>query len=159
LKGTEKPAGAAEQLELAQVCLLKRAYATAARFSRDAFAADPKLAADLPSEARYDAACAAALAGCGQGEDEAGLSEDERAGWRKQARAWLGAELAAWGRKADGANAAERLLARKTLAHWQADADLAGIREPGALGKLSAEERKEWLALWREVGSLLRRGG
>jgi hypothetical protein len=35
--------------------------------------------------------------------------------------------------------------------------DLVGVREPGALEKLSDEERKEWLALWREVEALLSR--
>jgi hypothetical protein len=44
-----------------------------------------------------------------------------------------------------------------TLTYWQADPDLAGLREPSALDKLSAEERKEWLALWGEVEALLRR--
>jgi hypothetical protein len=40
---------------------------------------------------------------------------------------------------------------------WRYDTDLAGLREPGALEKLSAEEREEWLALWREVEALLSR--
>jgi predicted Ser/Thr protein kinase len=39
----------------------------------------------------------------------------------------------------------------------RADPDLAGLREPGALDQLSAEERDEWLALWKEVGALLKR--
>jgi Tfp pilus assembly protein PilF len=41
LRGAEKPAGAAEQIELAEVCYIQRAYTAAARFSRDAFEADP----------------------------------------------------------------------------------------------------------------------
>src|ERR671937_997849 len=32
---------------------------------------------------------------------------------------------------------------------------VAGLSEPSALEKLSAEERKEWLALWRETEALL----
>ena len=40
---------------------------------------------------------------------------------------------------------------------WRYDTDLAGLREPVALEKLSAEERKKWLALWSEVGALLSR--
>jgi hypothetical protein len=44
-------------------------------------------------ERRYDAACAAALAGCGNGKDTAKLSGDERAAFRKQALDWLRADL------------------------------------------------------------------
>jgi hypothetical protein len=43
------------------------------------------------------------------------------------------------------------------MQHWQTDSDLAGLREPGALEAMSPEERKEWLALWREVAALLGR--
>lgn len=35
--------------------------------------------------------------------------------------------------------------------HWQANADLARLREPSALDKLPADERKDWLAPWDEV--------
>ena len=41
----------------------------AARFYEEAFAAQPKLADDLGAAHRYNAACAAALAGCGQSKD------------------------------------------------------------------------------------------
>jgi serine/threonine-protein kinase len=43
------------------------------------------------------------------------------------------------------------------LTHWQVDPDLAGLREPRALDKLSADEREECLALWKEVGAVLNR--
>ena len=51
----------------------------------------------------------------------------------------------------------ERDLAKKMLKLWQVDPDLAGLREPSALAKLSADERKECLALWNEVEGLLKR--
>src|SRR5262249_28588055 len=69
LSGTEKLAGAAEHNEFVLMCTIKKPYGTAARFSRDAFAAEPKLAENVPAGTRYGAACAAALAGCGQGKD------------------------------------------------------------------------------------------
>ena len=47
-------------------------------------------------EKRIEAACAAAQAGCGMGEDVAELDEAAKAGWRKQALLWLRAEREAW---------------------------------------------------------------
>jgi serine/threonine-protein kinase len=111
----------------------------------------------LATECRYPAARCAALAGCGLGEDGAKLGEAERARWRRQARAWLRADLAVWAKTLDGGSRAARVLLRKMLAHWQVEPDLAGLREPSAMDKWSKDERKECLALWQAVGNLLRR--
>ena len=43
-------------------------------------------------------ACAAALAGCGQGKDAGKLAGDERTRLRNQALGWLKADLEAWRR-------------------------------------------------------------
>ncbi len=51
-----------------------------------------------PDGSRYNAACAAALAGGGQGQDAGRLSDQERAGLRKQALDCLRADLRAWQR-------------------------------------------------------------
>jgi hypothetical protein len=125
-----------------------------ARLYADAFAADPGLTEDLAAGHRYHAARAAALAGCGRSEDASGLGEAEGKRWRKQARQWLRADLTAW-TQALSAPAASEL--QRTLAGWRDDPDLAGLRERGALERLSAEERDEWLALWTEVEALLSR--
>ena len=50
-------------------------------------------------------------------------------------------------------------LAKKMLTLWQAEPDLAGLREPSALDKLSADERRECLALWDEVANVLKANG
>jgi serine/threonine-protein kinase len=113
------------------------------------------LAADLKGGHRYNAACAAALAGCGRGEDGAKLSGAERTRWRKQAREWLQADLAAWAKKlADGA-VADRALVQKKLMHWRTDPDLAGLRDPDELAKLPEKEREACRQLWQEVALLL----
>src|SRR5204863_1509606 len=66
LEGKEKPADAAEHLALARLCQeYKKRYAAAERFYAEAFEAKPELAKDLRNGHRYNAACAAALAGCG----------------------------------------------------------------------------------------------
>jgi hypothetical protein len=66
------------------------------RFYSEAFADDPKLADDLRTRHRYNAACSAALAGCGQGADADKPDDQERARLRQQALAWLRADPAAW---------------------------------------------------------------
>jgi hypothetical protein len=157
LRGDEKPAGAAEQIEFGQLCARKGLHAAAARFYRDALAVAGPRAEDVPpAGTRYRAACAAALAGCGAGEDAGRLGDPERARWRRQALDWLRLDLAGWGRSlARGKQQAARV--RQEMRRWQDDADLAGAREREALAALPPEERAEWEQLWAEVADLLRR--
>jgi serine/threonine-protein kinase len=157
LRGEDRPAGAAEHLRFAEVCRATKRYADAARLFEKAFADKPQLPDHLQGAYRYNAARAAALAGCGRGEGGDKLSTEERARWRRQAREWLQAALAVWAGKLDGGTAADRAQVKARLTRWQADPDLAGLREADALDKLSAEERDGWLALWKEVGALLKR--
>ena len=70
LKGEDHPKDAAERLALAQMCYDTKRHAAAARFWAEALAADPKLGDDRQAGHRYNAACAAALAGAGQGKDD-----------------------------------------------------------------------------------------
>jgi eukaryotic-like serine/threonine-protein kinase len=157
LDGKYQPRDNDERLALLGVCRFTNRSLASARLYADAFADAPHVAEDVGAGHRLNAARAAALAGWGRGEDAAGLGREERARWRKQARAWMRLDLAAWARKLDGGTAADRDLARRRLMGLLADPDLAGLREPDALEKLSVEEREEWLALWKEVGALLDR--
>jgi eukaryotic-like serine/threonine-protein kinase len=155
LDGKYQPEDKNERLMLLGVCQLTTRPLALARLYADAFAADTSLMEDRTAGHRYRAACAASLAGCARGEDAAGVEEPERARWRQQARQWLRADLAAWGKALDSPEARNR--ARQALTDWRHDPDLAGLHEPDALNKLRAEERDEWLALWRDVDALLRR--
>src|SRR5439155_1995017 len=101
--------------------------------------ADRAVADDVSSFRRYNAACMAALAGCGQGNDAGKLDDQQKAGLRAQAQDWLQADLTLWTKKARGNAAAERGPALDALRGWQRDADLAGVREPAALAKLPKE--------------------
>jgi tetratricopeptide (TPR) repeat protein len=158
LRGEAKPADAAEGLALAQLCQRhKRLYAAAARFYADAFTDQPRLADDIGSGQRYDAACAAALAGGGQGHDADKLSDPERARLRTQALGWLRADLVAWTKLVDTGKPEARAAVQKTLRHWQRDADLAGLRDAAALAKLPADERQACHKLWADVEALLRK--
>ncbi len=117
----------------------------------------PHLAEDLNAGHRYNAACAAALAGFGHGADTAGLSEAERARWRRQARTWLRADVAAWARRLDTGVPAERDLVQRVSARWWADPGLAWLHEAGIVEGLPPAERQECQALWQEAADLLRR--
>jgi tetratricopeptide (TPR) repeat protein len=151
LEGKDKPANPAEGLQFAEICRLKKKHVAAAHLYVAALKAAPALVKNPSTGHRYNAACAAALAGSGGDEEEAKLSEDERARWRKEARTWLRADLAAWKRMIDRDSSANRTLVRQTLMGWQTDRDLDGLRDPQALEKLPPSEREECRALWKEV--------
>jgi tetratricopeptide (TPR) repeat protein len=155
LAGQEQPRDNNERLVLAKLCLEhKKLYTAAVRFYSEAFAADAKLADDLRSGHRYNAACAAALAGCGQGMDADRLDDTQRARLRQQALEWLRADLALWSKQTDSNNPQARAAIRQTLQHWRTDADFTGVREAAAIEKLPDEERQAWQKLWADVDAL-----
>src|SRR5262249_54469091 len=110
-----------------------------------------------PKDGRYNAACAAAPAGCGQGEDADQLDEQERAPWRRQALDWLRADLAHWTKAVENDTPPTRAALPGTLRHWQRDPDLAGLRDAAALAELPEEEREAWRGPWAEVKEALTR--
>jgi hypothetical protein len=96
------------------------------------------------------------LAACGQGEDAAKL-EAARTKLRRQALAWLRADLALRARQLETGKPADRAAARQALRHWQQDPDLAGLRDAAALAKLPADEPKAFAQLWADVAALLKK--
>jgi WD40 repeat protein/tetratricopeptide (TPR) repeat protein len=157
LKGQFQPRGTAELLGLAGVCQVKKLYAAAVRLYAEAFAADPKLADSLKAGHRYNAACYAALAGAGQGEDTTKLDDKERSRLRQQARDWLRADLVLRGKQLESGQPADRAAVQQALRHWQQDSDLVGIRDAAALAKSSGEERAACEKLWADVAALLKK--
>jgi tetratricopeptide (TPR) repeat protein len=129
---------------------------TAARLYRDAFTADGKLADNVPTQARYNAACAAALAAAGRGKDADKLDDNERATWRRQALAWLRADLAWWRNEYYKGDPKTNAAIERQLRHWQTDADLAAVRDKAALANLPDAERKDWQKFWTSVEKLRR---
>jgi serine/threonine-protein kinase len=146
-----------ERLALLGVCRFRNRTVASAKLYADAFAADATLAEDLWTTHRYNAARAAAQAGCGQGEDANGLQEQLRKRWRDQAREWLRADLRARVRAFDANPMDARHGVHKALTRWREDPELACVRDPGGLEKLGADERREWLALWAEVAAVFAR--
>src|SRR5207244_7349531 len=116
-----------------------------------AFANTPKLADDLHFQHRYNAACAAALAGCGQGKDADQSDARERARLRRQALDWLRADLTAYRRLLDKEPDKARTAVRERMQYWLQDKDFAGVRGSAALAKLPKEECQGWQKLWADV--------
>ncbi len=106
LKGDDRPKDNAERLAVAQVCYDTKRHAAAARFWAEALEADPKLGDDRRAGHRYNAACAAALAGCRQGTDDPKPDDVVQARLRGQALDWLNAERAVWAKVLDSGDAA-----------------------------------------------------
>ncbi len=136
-------------LELASLCLLRRLPATASRLYAAAAAANL-----LPpgSEEGHRAAEAAALAGCGRGGDAGEVGEAERRRLRGRALEWLRAEWAAAMQSLTASGGEGRVQA--TLARWQRESALAGVRDAAALDELPEAERQSWRAFWAQVDSL-----
>ena len=135
----------------------KALHASSARLFADALASDPKLAEDREAQHSYNAACAAALAGSGQGKDELPPDLAATAKLRQQALDWLKAELAAWAKVMDAGPAELKAVLPQTLKHWKTDTDLAGIRDEKELAKLPEAERAAFRKLWKDVDQLLTR--
>jgi serine/threonine-protein kinase len=153
--GKLEPGDATEMLGFAQLCSWRQLHGASARLSAEAFRAAPRLADDMNTQNRYNAACAAALAGCGQGKDNPPLDDPTKARWRKQALDWLKADLAAWSRLLQTGPPQARESIAKTLQHWKADPDLASLRDPTAVAKLPPDEQHTCRALWAKVDARL----
>ncbi|HTU89168.1 MAG TPA: protein kinase [Gemmataceae bacterium] len=152
LNGKAPPAQPSERLLLAELCRVEKGrYRLAARLAAGAFKDKPSLAKDLTSEYRYYAACAAAQAGCGLGEDAGKLDKKERALWRKQALEWLRSDFQHHRKQLSGADAKTIHQVLQKLDRWQSNADLDCVRDEKALSELPEAERREWRKLWEEV--------
>jgi tetratricopeptide (TPR) repeat protein len=157
LEGKTTPASPRDGIELAGICTLKQLNRAAARLYEGAFAADPKLLDDLSAAHRYNAACAAALAGCGQGKDADKLDGKERARLRHQALDWLRADLEAWRRLLDRGPDKDRPMIVEKMRQWLADTHFTGVRGAAALARLPEAERPAWQKLWDDVADTLAR--
>jgi tetratricopeptide (TPR) repeat protein len=154
LAGKDRLGDNRERLDLVDLCRRQHRFAAAARFFTEAFDSEAKLADELTAAHRYNAACCAALAAAGRGEDAAKPGAKERLALRRQALTWLRADLALWSRLfAEGEVGRSRLT--RVLTHWQKDPDLAGLRDKAALDELPAQEQKAFDQLWSDVAALL----
>jgi tetratricopeptide (TPR) repeat protein len=157
LRGEVSPAGAREYAGMAELCLkAKKRYATALRFYKAAFAAEPKIADDLAAGHCCNAACAAVLAADGQGAGADELAAEPRIAARSQALAWLRAELNASAELLDR-QPKERPTVLSVLGRAQSEPGLSSVRDAAALSKLPPEEQSGWQQLWTDIAALRQR--
>jgi eukaryotic-like serine/threonine-protein kinase len=98
----------------------------------------------------FDAASAAVRATAVLGSEKDRLGEPERAAKRRQALAWLRADLELTTKLLrDGK------LSAHSLATWQTDPVLARVRHPAALAKLPEAEREPWQHFWADVAAVV----
>jgi serine/threonine-protein kinase len=157
IRGEDRPRDDAERLTLARMCTARQFHAVAARLFAESIQAAAKLDAVRPAPYRYEAACAAALAGAGRAKDDPPPTEAAKTLLRSQALEWLKAELAASSKILESGAPAERTKIAESLQRWQVDVNLASVRDADALAKLPETERKDWQDLWADVEAALKR--
>ncbi len=151
--GQDQPANNDERLVLAQMCYENQYYLKAVGLWSEGMRLEPERADDRQVQHRYNAACAAALAGCREGKDEPPPDADGQTALRNQAHDWLVADLQCWLKFAESNQDRGRDIVVRTLDHWRRDIDLAGVRDEDRLKMLGTEESKRWSALWAEVSA------
>jgi hypothetical protein len=154
LRGEATVKEAEERIALADLCTKQSLHAASARFYGEAFTADTALAQTPKTIHRYNAACAAALAGVGKGKDDPPPDDAARVKLREKARGWLRSDLAAWSKVVESGDPKAPPDITQTLAHWKVDPDLAGIRDDAELARLPEPERAAFRSLWGDVEAL-----
>jgi serine/threonine protein kinase len=156
LQRQDAPKDNAERLAFAKMAYEQKKFSFATRLWAEALDSDPKLGDDRQAQHRYAAACAAALAADGKGQDEPTLDEAAKAKLRGQALEWLKAERLTCKKlleyKSQGQPAQPNVVQK--LGNWRKDNDLASIRDAAALAKLPPDERAAFEQLWADVGAL-----
>jgi tetratricopeptide (TPR) repeat protein/tRNA A-37 threonylcarbamoyl transferase component Bud32 len=153
LRGEDHPANVTEHAFFAGLAGVRRQYAGSARLYDQLFRKDP--AAAESQNRRYTAACCAAFAGCGQGEDDPAPDADERARLRRQALDWLRADLKVHVTGLAAADPKVKEAARYALRIWQANTNLSVVRDAAGLEALPDDERDAWRQLWADVAAAL----
>jgi tetratricopeptide (TPR) repeat protein len=158
LKGDYQPVDNAERLGLALICQNRKFNHAALGLYAAGLEADPKAGENVEECVRYNAASVAALSAAGEGEDAAGLGEDDRRRLRRQALDWLRADLNVAARRLKPNGAPTDAWSRWFCDHsLNRNPDLKSIRDPAALAKLPAQEQVEFRQLWADAAALLKR--
>jgi len=154
VQGARIPEEPEALVQLASMAQRKGLNGTSARLYASAIEKSNQSAKQILSLDRYQAACAAVQAGCGDGDEAVAMADGERARWRATGLAWLEGELIALlERNRDGRLGDLEL--HSTLERWQADPALAGIRDQTEIEGLAEPERESMVIFWARVEGLL----
>jgi eukaryotic-like serine/threonine-protein kinase len=157
--GEARPKDPTESLDLALICSDQKRFVASARYWAWALEADPTLGDDRRFQYWFSAACTAAMAAAGKGQDEALPDAASAADLRRQALRWLKFDLEIWSRMLGSGSPQDRNLVLRAMRQWRKDTDLVAVRDAEGLASLPDAERRDWLALWGEVDALIRKAG
>jgi tetratricopeptide (TPR) repeat protein/tRNA A-37 threonylcarbamoyl transferase component Bud32 len=130
-------------------------FADAVRLAEKWMALDPVGADKVWECGRYNAACAAARAGAGEGRFTQPIDDAAKAEFRARARKWLTADVAEWNRLFEAAGNVPSTDMIKNLSWAKEDGDLSPIRDEEFTSKWPEDERKACAALWTELDAVL----
>jgi eukaryotic-like serine/threonine-protein kinase len=155
LAGTWQPTDNNQRLALTGVCQFQGLAAHCFQLYIDAFSADPALANNLDPDLRFRAACAAAIAASGTGQDSNSLSPTQRTAMRASALKWLSDDLDAMTAQLNLGDHDSSDRFEQNLKLWRSTSELAGVRQETALQKLSPDEIDQWNTFWSSVDEKL----
>lgn len=150
LTGRTVTATPEETAGMADVAYTLGRYVVSARLFREAFAADPEIASDPSRNARYEAAAAAIHSAAGAGPDAADLDAETKSKWRREALAWLRAELDVRISHLKD-DKIPRPEVRTELRELLRDRDFNSVRQPESMTELGDEEFGAWSRFWMRV--------
>jgi serine/threonine protein kinase/Flp pilus assembly protein TadD len=148
---------ASKLMDFGGVCFMKQWFGAAATFFDRAINAERSWMEAPTFNRRYEAACAAVLAGGPRDKGPDKFDTAARGKFRQKALTWLRIELAARQKLFEQSSDKVRITTRTTMQHWQIDLNLATVRDPAELNHLSEVERRPWQQLWADVERLRQR--
>jgi hypothetical protein len=151
LGGEARARDNADRVELVRHCDLYGWDAGGAKLYAEALEADPNMPPVRGESPAWIAARYAARAGTGMSSGGSPLDVDARARLRRQALAWMRAELNTWPRRPSPDKPEMLRRAADFLDRYMTDPALFGVRDREALERLPAEERQAWEQLWKDA--------
>jgi hypothetical protein len=151
LSGKRKPANIEERLDLAHICEIRGRFVAEVRFLQEVLAADPAVAESPNQMWRSTAARAALRAAAGKGAEAGGPDEAERQRLRRQALAWLKADLKRLMGLLGSEQPSQRRFALGSLRLLQTDEALTSFRTVEGRAGLPEAEAREWAEFWTQA--------
>jgi eukaryotic-like serine/threonine-protein kinase len=158
LNNGDLPETTQDVLAMIDLCrTYKQYHATAAGLYAGKINNTRTLAEDLERGHRFDAARSALLAASGHGRDPVNVNVEQQMALRKQAHAWLQADLAQWTKRLQerDVKALPGLLTR--LPGWKYEPAFVAVRDSQKPGSLPKAEQADWLQLWSDLDQLLKK--